>query len=128
MRRTNCYTLTATADGTGAGTTTSITDQSIPRGKVLSVEVDYPAATVAVALTSKNLAATQAIMTLAAANTDAIYYPRTPVCTYAGAETILYSTGNKVVTEFVVFGPLTLTISAGTEGQAVTVKVYVEEQ
>lgn len=127
MRRLTSYRLTATADGTGVGTATTSTDQSIPRGKILAVEVDYPASTVAVSLSSKNLAVTQAIMTLSAANTDAFYYPRVPVCTYTGAETIYYSGTAKVNTEFIVCGPLTLTLASGTLGQSVTVIVYVEE-
>ncbi len=127
MRRLTCYTLTATADGTGAGTATTITDQSIPMGKIYAVEVDYPVATVALTLTTKNLAATQTVLNLGAANTDVMYYPRVPVCVNTGAETVLYSAGNKVCEQYVVFGALTLTLASGTSGQSVTVKVYVEE-
>lgn len=127
MRRLNSYTLTATIAADGSGTATTSTDQSIPRGKIYAVEVDYPANTVAVALTSKNLAATQAIMTLSAASTDAIYYPRVPVCTYTGAETIYWSGTAKVCEQFVIFGALIMTLSSGTAGQVVTMKIYIEE-
>jgi hypothetical protein len=93
----------------------------------LAVEIDYPAATVAVALTSKNLAVTQTILTLGAANTDAIYYPRTIAQTNAGVN-MTYDGTRTIPTEFIVFGALTLTLSSGTNGQSVSVVVYVEEQ
>jgi len=127
MRRINSYRLTGVIDAAGALVVSTSADQSAPRGRVIAVEVDYPAGTVALTLTSKNLAVTQTIMNLSAANTDAIYYPRVPVCLNTGAETIYYSTTAKVYEPYMVFGHLTMTAASGTAAQVVSMIVYVEE-
>jgi hypothetical protein len=117
------YRITGTISAAGAFTAT--TNQPL-HGRIKSIAINYPAATVALVLSSGDLVS-QTILTLGAANTDITYYPRTPVCVNTGAETILYSTGNKVCTEYVVNSVLTLTASSGTAGQIVTMDVLVEE-
>ena len=124
MRRITSYRMTATANVTGAGTATS--DGSIPRGKLIAVEVDYPAATVAVSLTTTNLVS-QTLLNLSAANTDTVLYPRTIAQTNAGASKT-YDGTRTIPVEFIIFGPLTLTLASGTSGQSVTAIAYVEEQ
>jgi len=126
MRRITSYRMTATADGTGAGTATTSTDQSVPRGKLIAVEVDYPAATVALTLTTTNLVS-QTLLNLSAANTDTVLYPRTIAQTNAGVSKT-YDGTRTIPVEFIVFGPLTLTLASGTLGQSVTVIAYIEEQ
>lgn len=109
-----------------AGTATAY---SVPiRGKILAVGVDYPANTCTVDLDSDGEASAQKILDLAAANTDATYYPRVPVCVNTGAETILYSTGNKVCEPYVVYGRIKLSIASGTATQSVSVYLVVEEE
>ena len=101
---------------------------SVPiRGKILAVGVDYDTNTCTVDLDSDGEASAQKIMDLAAANTDAIYYPRTPVHTYTGAETVTWFTAMKVHEPFVVYGRVKLSIASGTEGESVTVSLMVEE-
>lgn len=111
---------------TAAGTVTSYS--SAIRGKILAVGVDYPAATCTVDLDSEGEASAQKILDLSAANTDATYYPRTPVCTYAGAQTIYYSGTEKVCEPFIVYGRIKLSVASGTEGQVVSVYLVVEEE
>lgn len=126
MRRLTSYRMTATIDAFGNGTATTSTDQSNPRGKIYAVEIDYPAGTVAVTLSSSNLFK-QTILQLAASNTDAVKYPRATVKDYQGTD-LTYDGTHKVPTEFIAFGSLTLDLASGTTGQSVTVIVYVEEQ
>jgi len=109
------------ADGSASAYSSTI------RGRILAVGVDYPEHTCTVGLDTDGEASAQKILDLSAANTDATYYPRTPVCTYAGEETILYSTGNKVCEPFVVYGRIKLTIASGTAGESVSVYIVVEE-
>ena len=97
------------------------------RGKILAVGVDYPTNTCTVDLDSAGEASAQKIMDLAAANTDKTYYPRTPVCTYTGAETVLTYTALKVHEPFVVYGRVLLTVASGTAGDTVSVYITVEE-
>ena len=100
---------------------------SIPvRGRILSVHVDYPTNTCTIDLDTDE-AVSQKIVDLAAANTDAVYYPRTPVCSNAGAENVYFEGTNKVHTEFVVFGRIKLTIASGTADEIVNVSILVEE-
>jgi len=97
-------------------------------GKILAVQVNYPAATCTVDIdTDGEGGAAQKIIDLAAANTDATYYPRTPVCTYAGAQTIYWEGTNKVCEPFVVNGRLKLTVASGTDTQIVSVDIIYEE-
>jgi len=101
---------------------------SVPiRGKILAVGVDYPTNTCTVDLDTDGEASAQKIIDLAAANTDATYYPRTPVCTYSGAQTVYWEGTNKVYEPFVVYGRVKLTIAAGTEDEVVKVYLIVEE-
>ena len=98
------------------------------RGKILAVGVDYPANTCTVDLDSAGEASAQKILDLAAANTDKTYYPRTPVCIYTGAETVLWYTALKVYEPFTVYGRILLTVASGTAGETVSVYVMVEEE
>lgn len=117
------YRITGTISAAGAFVAT--TNQPV-HGRILAVSIDYPAATVALVLTSGEISA-QTILSLTAANTDVTYYPRVPVCLNTGAETIYYSGTLKVETEYVVASRLTLTAASGTSGQTVTMDILVEE-
>ena len=96
-------------------------------GKILAVHVNYPTNTCTVDIDTDGELKSQKIIDLAAANTDAVYYPRTDVCDYAGAATPVYDTGFVIVTEFVVSGRLKLSIASGTAAETVTVDVIYEE-
>lgn len=101
---------------------------SIPiRGKILEVSINYPAATCTVDLDSDGELKAQKILDLAAANTDVALYPRTPVHTYTGAETVLWFTALKVHEPFVVYGRIKLTVASGTVTQVVVVDIIVDE-
>ena len=116
------WTATIAAGATGA------TAYSPPiRGKILKVGVNYTTAACTVDLDTDGETNAQKIMDLASASTDATYYPRTDVCDYAGGATPVYGTGFVVVTEFVVYGRLLLTLASGTATHSVTVHVTVEE-
>lgn len=93
-------------------------------GKILAVHVDYPANTCTVDIDTEELKA-QKILDLSAANTDAVYYPRTPIQVNTGTN-ITYNGTQVVYTEFVVASRLLLTIASGTAGQSVTVDVVYE--
>ena len=110
-------------DAAGAATAYS----PVIRGRILSVGIDYPTNTCTVDLDSSGEASAQKILDLAAANTDKTYYPRTPVSTYTGAETVLSYTALKVHEPFVVFGRVKLTIASGTAAEEVTVYLNIEE-
>jgi len=99
---------------------------TVVRGKVLAVWVDYPTNTCTVDLDTDE-AVSQKIVDLSAANTDAVYYPRTPVCNNAGAETVYFESTNKVHTEFVIFGRIKLTVASGTADEEVNAYVLLEE-
>ena len=125
MSRITKYSITATI---AAGeTTASAYSTEVIRGKILAVGIDYPTNTCTVDLDSDGEAADQKILDLAAANTDKIYYPRTPVQIYTGGETVLWFTALKVHEPFVVFGRIKLALAAGTAGESVTVDIIVEE-
>jgi hypothetical protein len=108
------------ADGTATAYSSPIC------GKILAVEIDYPAATCTVDIDTDGELKAQKILDLAAANTDVALYPRVNVCDNTGAATIIYGTGNEVATEFVVNGRLKLAIASGTATQVVTVDVFYE--
>ena len=110
------------ADGSASAYSVAI------RGRILAVGVDYPTNTCTVDLDSDGEASAQKILDLAAANTDATYYPRTPVCIYTGAETVFWYTALKVYEPFVVYGRVKLTIASGTAGESVSVYLVVEEE
>ena len=96
------------------------------RGRVIAVGVNYPAATVTVDLDSDGEASAQKIINLAAANTDATYYPRTPVQDVLGAD-VTYDGTNEIYEPFMVYGRVKLSLAAGTAGQTVKVDLLVEE-
>lgn len=109
-----------------AGATTA-TAYSIPiRGRVLAVGVDYPANNCTVDLDSDGEASAQKILDLAAAKTDATYYPRTPVQDIAGTD-VTYDGTNEIYEPFLVYGRVKLSLAAGTALDTVTVYLMVEE-
>jgi hypothetical protein len=114
--------LTGTIDATGA----AIAYSNPIAGKVLAVQVNYPAGTCTVDIDTDGEASSQKIVDLAAANTDVTYYPRAFAQKIDGTN-LLYTTGEEVPTEFVVTGRLKLTIASGTDTQEVTVDVIIEE-
>ena len=114
--------------GTIAAGATTATAYSVPiRGRILAVNINYPTHTCTVDLDSDGEYSAQKVMDLAAANTDKTYYPRTPVCTNTGAETILSYTALKVYEPFVVYGRIKLSIATGTATETVSVTLIVEE-
>lgn len=124
MTRITKYKVTATIP---AGETTA-TAYSIPiRGRILAVGINYPTNTCTVDLDSDGEASAQKILDLAAANTDKTYYPRTPVHTYTGAETVTWFTAMKVHEPFVVYGRIKLSLASGTATESVTIYLMVEE-
>jgi hypothetical protein len=112
------------ADGSATAYSSTI------RGRILAVGVDYPTHTCTVDLDTNGEASDQKILDLSAANTDATYYPRTPVHTYNGSAVDLSDDqgGNTAQYEpFVVYGRIKLTIASGTEDESVSVYIVVEE-
>jgi len=112
------------ADGSASAYSTPI------RGKILAVGVNYPAHTCTVDLDTDGEASAQKIIDLAAANTDATYYPRVAVHDNTGSAIDLSDTegGNTAQYEpFVVYGRVKLTIASGTEDESVSVYIMVEE-
>ena len=108
---------------------TGITAYSVPiRGRIIAVGVNYPTNNCTVDLDSAGEASAQKILDLAAANTDKTYYPRTPVSTYTGAETVTWFTAMKVYEPFMVYGRILLTVASGTAEDTVSVHVMVEEE
>ena len=99
---------------------------SIVMGKILAVHVNYPTNTCTVDIDTDGELKSQKILDLAVANTDIVYYPRTPVCVNTGGETVFWEGTNKAYTEFMVHGRLLLTIASGTAGEEVSVDVIVE--
>ena len=124
MSKITKYKISATI----AAAATTASAYSVPiRGRVIAVGVDYPAHTCTVDLDTDGEASDQKILDLAAANTDKTYYPRTPVCTYTGAETVLTYTALKVHEPFVVYGRIKLSLASGTATETVSVYLMVEE-
>jgi len=114
----------ATGESTASAYSTPI------RGKILAVGIDYPSHTCTVDLDSDGEASAQKILDLAAASTDATYYPRTPVHTYDGSAVDLSDSegGNTAQYEpFVVYGRVKLSVASGTAGDTVSVYLIVEE-
>jgi len=108
-----------------AGTATAYSNTFA--GRIIAVQVNYPAATCTVDIDTDGELQAQKILDLAAANTDITYYPRTPACDYTGAQTVYWEGTNKVCDQFVVNGRLKLSIASGTAGQEVTVDIIYEE-
>ena len=96
------------------------------RGRVRSVQIDYPANVCDVDITTDELVS-QSILSLSSANTDTVLYPRTPVCNNSGAENVTYDGTNKVHDCFDVFGRISLAITNGTAADEVVIHVLVEE-
>lgn len=127
MSKIRTYRWTATIPTGGTGATAY---SNVIRGKILKVGVDYNTAACTVDLDSADEATAQKILDLASGNTDATYYPRTPLHTYDGTAIDLSDTeGGDIAMygEFVVNGRLLLTLASGTAGHSVTVHVTVEE-
>ena len=124
MSKITKYKISATI---AAGATTASAYSVTIRGRVIAVGVDYPTHTCTVDLDTDGEASDQKILDLAAANTDATYYPRTPVCTYTGAETVLSYTALKVYEPFAVYGRVKLSLASGTATETVSVYLMVEE-
>ena len=125
MNRIASYRLTATASGTTGSATTS-TDQSIPLGKVLAIELHYGAHNATVVITS-TMPVSQTILSIGATHTDAVYYPRATDSDYQGTA-LTYDGTRTIPTEYQVFGPIALAISSATTPESVTAIIYVEEQ
>ncbi len=124
MSKITKYKVTATI-AAGASTATAY---SIPiRGKIIAVGINYPTNTCTVDLDSDGEASDQKILDLAAANTNKTYYPRTPVHTFEGAETVYWFTALKVHEPFTVYGRIKLSLASGTAGESVTIYLMVEE-
>ena len=109
-----------------AGATTATAYSSAIRGRILAVGINYPAATCTVDLDSDGEFAAQKIADLAAANTDTIIYPRTPVQDNTGAD-VTFDGTNEIYETFVVYGRIKLSLAAGTATQSVSVTLVVEE-
>ena len=100
------------------------------RGRILSIGVDYDTNTCTVDLDSQGEVTDQKIMDLAAANTDATYYPRVALEDNTGSALDLSDTegGNVAMYDyFNVYGRIKLTIASGTENEEVSVSIVVEE-
>lgn len=120
------YKISETLDATGAIDTYS---SHAVRGRILAVQVDYPAHNVEVDLKTDEAVA-QTILDLAAANTDTTVYPRTPMHDYTGTAIDLSDAqgGDVAMYDlFCVFGRLRLVCANGTATEVVTVHIYVEE-
>lgn len=96
------------------------------RGKLLSVHINYPAATCTVDLDEQDTVQNQKLLDLAAANTDVTVYPRKAVHDYTGTE-VTFDGTNEIYEPFIVFGRIKLSIESGTAAQEVTVDLIVEE-
>jgi len=116
------YKITGTI--AAGGGFTAYTNKPI-RGKIKSIEIDYPAANVTLVLTSEGPIA-QTVLNLGAANTDVVRYPRIYQEDEAGTD-LTYDATRKIPTEFVVIGRLKLVASSGTATQVVTMYINVEE-
>lgn len=98
-------------------------------GKILAVHVNYPTNTCTVDIDTDGELKSQKIIDLAAANTDAVYYPRVALHDNTGTAIDLSDTeggDTAMYGEFVVHGRLKLTIASATEGESVTVDVIYE--
>jgi len=127
MSQIRKYKVSATI---AAGETTASAYSSPIRGRILAVGIDYPSHTCTVDLDSDGEAVAQKILDLSAANTDIVYYPRTPVHTYDGSAVDLSDTegGDTAQYEpFVVYGRVKLSVASGTAGDTVSVYIIVEE-
>ncbi len=127
MGKVRTITMTHTLDGTSGNTTTATTHQ----GKLLAVEVNYPAATVTVDLDATgSQSGDEKILDLAAANTDVKYYPRTALHDNTGTAldpSDAQGGDNALYGNFVINGKLKLSLASGTTTQTVTIRVFLED-
>jgi hypothetical protein len=127
MGKVKTVTISHTLSGTSGNTTTETTHQ----GKILAVEIDYPANTVTVDIDAVNTVGTdEKILNLAAANTDTKVYPRVQVQDNTGSDLDLSDSeggDTKVYDYFVINGKLKLSLASGTDEQTVTVRVFLED-
>lgn len=108
------------------GATTASAYSKPVRGKILAVGINYPTNTCTVDLDSNGEAAAQKIVDLAAANTDIVVYPRTPVQDNTGTD-VTYDGTNEIYQPFIVYGRVKLSLASGTAGDTVSVDLIVEE-
>ena len=100
------------------------------RGRILKIGVNYPTNTCEVDLDSQGEVTDQKVIDLAAANTDATYYPRIALHDNTGSALDLSDTeggDTAMYGYFAVYGRIKLTIASGTEGESVSVTIVVEE-
>ena len=100
------------------------------RGRILKIGVNYPTNTCEVDLDSQGEATDQKIIDLAAANTDATYYPRIALHDNSGSALDLCDTEGRDVAMygyFTGYGRSKLTIASGTAAEEVSVTIVVEE-
>ena len=100
------------------------------RGRILAIGVDYDTNTCEVDLDSQGEVTDQKIINLAAANTDATYYPRILLQNNTGTNLDLSDAegGNTAMYgHFVIYGRIKLTIASGTQNEEVSVSIVVEE-
>jgi len=118
------------ADASGDATATT---EKILRGKLKAISLIYDASSAAgTDVTVDHLVkygtqtVTENLLTIGDANTSAKFYPRAYAEDTAGAD-LTYDGINEIPTEFVLFGPVKITIANQTEGKAVTAILHVEE-
>lgn len=122
------YRLQATIGSAG---TASVTTDTVVRGKILCVEVNYDSNACTVDIdTSNGENVNQKILDLGSSSTDVVIYPRVALHDNTGTALDL-SDGEggdtAVYGHFVVHSYLTLALASGTENDVVTVFVTVEE-
>jgi len=122
MGRVRTIEISATVGAAGTGSTTT---SAIVHGKILAVEVNYPTNTVTVDLDSQEMVS-QKIVDLAAANTDAVIYPRTPAQDNTGTD-VTYDGTNEIYTPIVVNGRIKLSLASGTATEVVKVAIHYED-
>ena len=118
-----------TGPATGsAGTATATGHSPHVSGRVLAVHVAYvdsPPATTDFTLSDENDPASESIVTLANANTDAKLYPRRLVETNDGTD-LTYDGTRKVYGHYTVHGRLKATIAQADADDSVTVTAWIE--
>lgn len=102
-----------------SGNASNSTEVSV-RGKILKVEVNYPANSCTVDLTAKG-EVDEKFLNLAASSTDTTVYPRRQVDDATG------SSISATYDHYVVYGKILLEIASGTQGDKVTVTVMTED-
>ena len=128
MGKVRTVTIAHTLSGGTSGSTTTETTHT---GKILAIEVDYPATATEVDLdTVSNVGPDEKIMNLADSSTDVKVYPRVQVEDVTGSALDLSDAegGNtKVFDYFVINSKLKLSLASGTTTQTTTIRVFIEE-